>query len=254
MDRAAEATNSGLAMPDCRGTTYPTIDTTDCGFAITQADDLLRVFVLSDVRLYSDGLAALLASDPTIAVVGAAAVSEPARNRILAVPPDVLIIDAPSFHRTDFVHRVVAELPSLLVVVCGVSEHADEVIACAQEGAAGYIHRDATAEELIRTVKSVKRGELPCSPHIASLLFRKMASIAKPGATGSQLAPTYRQQQVISLIERGLSNKEIAAALGIELTTVKNHVHHILAKLDVRRRGAVRTGLRQYEHKDRTIR
>ena len=249
MDSAEKAKQAGLAVPHCRVGTYPTIDTKDCGSAVTQREDLLRVFVLSDVRLYSDGLAALLASDPTIAVVGAAAVSEQAHNRILAVRPDVLIVDAPSFHRTDFVRQVVAELPSLLVVVCGVSEHADEVIACAQEGAAGYIHRDATAEELICTVRSVKRGELPCSPHIAALLFRRMASLAKPGATGSQ-APTYRQQQVISLIERGLSNKEIAAALGIELTTVKNHVHHILAKLDVRRRGAVRAGFRQYVHTD----
>jgi len=251
MDAAGEAKHGALAVQDCRVGTYPTIDTNDCRFAITQREDLLRVFVLSDVRLYSDGLAALLASDPTITVVGAAAVSEPARNRVLAVRPDVLIVDAPSFHRTDFVRQIVAELPSLLVVVCGVSEHADEVIACAQEGAAGYIHRDATAEELIQTVKSVKRGELPCSPHIAALLFRKMASLAKPGATGSQPTPTYREHQVISLIERGLSNKEIAAALGIELTTVKNHVHHILAKLDVRRRGAVRAGLRQHEHRDR---
>ena len=136
-------------------------------------------------------------------------------------------------------------------MVCGVSEQADEVIACAQEGAAGYIHREATAEELIGTLKSVGRGELPCSPRIAALLFRQMAFLSKAGSANSQPTPTYREHQVIDLIQRGMSNKEIAAALGIELTTVKNHVHHILAKLDVRRRSAVSAGLRQRERVDR---
>ena len=114
MDTAAETKDGGVAVPDCRVAAYPPIDTTDYGVAITQREDLLRVFVLSDVRLYSDGLAALLASDPTITVVGAAAVSEPAHNGILAVRPDVLIVDAPSFHRTDFVRQVVADRKSVV--------------------------------------------------------------------------------------------------------------------------------------------
>ena len=206
--------------------------------------------MLSDVRLYSEGLAALLSADGSIRVVGAAAVGEGARETILATRPDILIVDAMTLHRSDFIRRLIADLPGLLVIVCGVSDEADEVIACAQEGAAGYIHRDASSEELLHTIKSVHRGELPCSPRVASQLFRHMASVAKVGSVNSQPTPTYRERQVIALIERGMSNKEIAVALGIELTTVKNHVHHILAKLDVRRRSGVTAGLRELKRTD----
>jgi DNA-binding NarL/FixJ family response regulator len=195
--------------------------------------------------LYSEGLAALLAAEPSVRVVGAGALDEAALTRIIEADPHILLVDATALRRTDFIHRVRAAVPDALVVACGVSEEREEIIACAEQGAAGYVARDASAEDLVNVVRSVERGELPCSPRIAAMLFRRLATPAQTDRT--ELGPplTARERDVIALIDRGLSNKEIAASLGIELATVKNHVHHILEKLDVRRRSAAAARLRQ---------
>lgn len=207
-------------------------------------DGCLRVFVLSDVRLYSEGLAGLLAAVPSIAVVCASAVDAGTVEQILDVHPDVLLVDAVALCRGDIVVRVSTELPALRVVACGVAEEAGEIIACARSGAVGYVARDASAEELVRTVLSVQRGELHCPPRIASVLFRHMSAVAMTEVTAPATSLTAREREVIALIDRGMSNKEIAAALTIEVATVKNHVHHILEKLQVRRRSAAAARLR----------
>src|SRR5262245_22029926 len=117
----------------------------------------LHVFVLSDVRLYSEGLAALLAAEPSIQVVGAGALDDPALARIIETDPHILLVDATALRRTDFIHRVRGAAPDALVVACGVSEERDEIIACAEQGAAGYVARDASAEDLVNVVRSVER-------------------------------------------------------------------------------------------------
>jgi DNA-binding NarL/FixJ family response regulator len=184
---------------------------------------------------------------PSIAVAGTSGLDEQGAARIRECQPDVLLVDALALARGDFVPRLTVHLPSMLIIACGVREEAEEVIACAQRGAAGYVGRDASAEDLVRIVRSVARGELPCPPRVAAMLFREMGSPARiaaplPSAVGSL---TSREREVVTLIDRGLSNKEIAAALSIELTTVKNHVHHILEKLEVHGRSAAAARLRR---------
>ena len=204
----------------------------------------LRVFVLSDVRLYSDGLASLLAAERGIEVIGAGPLDEESVERVLAARPNVLLVDATDLRKSDVVRYLAQALPSLLIVACGVTEDPDEVVACAHSGAAGYVGRNASAEVLINTVRCLERGELPMSPRVASLLFRQLTthSAAPEGSPAPQL--TARERDVVALIDRGMSNKEIAAELHIEVTTVKNHVHHILEKLAVKRRSGVAASLR----------
>jgi DNA-binding NarL/FixJ family response regulator len=108
----------------------------------------------------------------------------------------------------------------------------------------GYVPRDASADELVRTVRSVARGELPCSPRIAAMLFRELATMDAAVPAPALASLTYREREVVALVDRGLSNKEIAAELGIELPTVKNHVHRVLEKLDVRGRSAAAARMR----------
>lgn len=212
-----------------------------------------RVFVLSDVRLYSDGLAALLAAEPSIDVAGSSALDDQGARRIIASRPDILIVDAIALRSSDFVARLVTELPAMLVVACGVREELEEVVACAQCGAAGYVARDASAEDLVRIVRSLERGELPCPPRIASMLFRQLAGRTSVPAEDPASALTTREREVIALVDRGLSNKEIAASLSIEVATVKNHVHRILEKLAVHRRSAATARLRACIGEVRTL-
>ena len=209
----------------------------------------LRVFVLSDVRLYSDGLAALLAAESSIEVVGACAMDERSTQKIVASRPDVLLIDAVALRRGDLARGLAVELPAMIIVACGVSEEFDEIAACAQCGANGYVARDASAHDLVTTVRSMARGELPCSPRVSSMLFRQMGLVG--AGTGLPSSLTAREHEVMRLVGQGMSNKEIAAALSIEIATVKNHVHHVLEKLDVRGRSAATAILRRRPSDDR---
>ena len=95
-------------------------------------------------------------------------------------------------------------------------------------------------EELLRTLRTASQGEVHCSPRIARLLVRRVAALTGSGPQpGENLPLTRRQRDIAALIERGASNKEIAIRLGIEVATVKNHVHDLLRKLQVNRRGEV---------------
>ena len=114
----------------------------------------------------------------------------------------------------------------------------DDVIAWAEVGAVGYVSREASIEDLATTIEGVAKGETICSPRITTLLFQRVATLAhegRPDQPRPRLTP--REREVARLIQRGHSNKEIASELHIEVATVKNHVHSILKKLEIRRRG-----------------
>jgi DNA-binding NarL/FixJ family response regulator len=194
-----------------------------------------RVLVVSHVRLVREGIAAMLRARGlrNVGLASDATVLDDVRDR----GADVIILDVtrPSTLR---VMRALADRdPGVPMLALGVEESDADVLACADAGAAGYLPFDSGADELIVAIASARRNELVCSPHIAALLFRRQAARpATPSALESPL--TRREQEVLALVDRGLSNKEIAGQLSISLTTVKNHVHRILEKLQVRRRGA----------------
>jgi len=123
------------------------------------------------------------------------------------------------------------------IVALGMPESEAEVLNCAQLGIAGYVTREASIDELLAAVEATARGEVHCSPKIAGSLFRKIASLSTPQSNNTQAnALTARESQILRLLQQGLSNKMISRSLGIELPTVKNHVHSILAKLGIHRR------------------
>ncbi len=119
-----------------------------------------------------------------------------------------------------------------------------EVIACAEAGVACCLTAEASIDDLVAAIGSVARGEAPCSPWTAAVLLRRVASLARerraPVGTHVAEAPrprlTTRELEIVELVDQGLSNKQIAQQLHIELPTVKNHMHRILDKLGVRRR------------------
>jgi DNA-binding NarL/FixJ family response regulator len=125
-----------------------------------------------------------------------------------------------------------------VVVALGVEECPDRIIGLAEAGARGYVPLDGDIDDVIRATVSATRGELHCPPHIAFAMWRR---IGAPGAARPEPEPkvhlTRREQEVLALISLGASNQQIARELFIELRTVKNHVHNILSKLGVKRRG-----------------
>jgi DNA-binding NarL/FixJ family response regulator len=198
-----------------------------------------RVLIVAEVGVHGEALAASLGGDDSCDVVGVAAGPEEAVAAVEQVGPEVVLVDMPTPAGADAVRTLVAAAPEIKVVALAIPEVEPDVIAFAEAGASGYVARDGSIDDLVAAVESVARGECLLPPDIAAKLFRRVATLARePRLEPIQERLTARELDVLRLIEEGLSNKEIAMALSIELPTVKNHVHSILEKLNVRRRTA----------------
>ena len=205
-------------------------------------DDTIRVLIASDVRLYRDGLVSALQSLAEFTVVSAVSALD-AVGAARRLHPDLVVLDLAAPRRLASL-RELAALGGPAVVVLALENSSDEVLACVEAGARGYLTRDGSLDELVATLRSVARGEMPCSPDVAALLVRRLADLSALRFASVYTPLTQRELEIVSLLERRLTNKSIAAALGIELATVKNHIHNILSKLNVRRRSEVTASLR----------
>ena len=191
-----------------------------------------RVLVVAAVKLYREGVAQALAREDRFDVAGTARTAHEAIVCVSTTNPDVSLVDLAMPGSLVLVRAMREARPSAQVVVLSVPETEHEVLACAEAGAAGFVTVDGSLDDLVATLESVCRGETLCSPRIAGALLRRLAILAGTPGTGL----TAREHEILGLVERGLTNKEIGRTLQIELPTVKNHVHNILGKLQVTRR------------------
>lgn len=199
----------------------------------------IDVFVLVPVRLYRDGIADAVARDARFRTVGTAASLAEAREQLprLERPPDVALIDLGVAERAADVHELNAECPSTRIVALAVRDAEEDIVSWADLGVAGLVSRDATIAELLDALEAAAHDEALVSPATAGTLLRRVAALARSQGADGGPALTRREREVVRLIGDGLSNKEIAGSLKIELPTVKNHVHNILEKLHVATRG-----------------
>jgi two-component system, NarL family, nitrate/nitrite response regulator NarL len=195
-----------------------------------------RVVVLSEIRIYREGLATSLAREASIEVVGTARSGDEALTWIAEERPDVVLVDTATPGATELIGRVSACYSGVTVLAIGVPDDERSVLACIEAGAVAYVTCEASLRDLVGSVTRVARGEALCSPRMAGMLLRRLATLAAVQPTPAEAALTRREHEVIELIAEDLSNKEIARRLNIELSTVKNHVHNILEKLNVSRR------------------
>jgi two-component system, NarL family, nitrate/nitrite response regulator NarL len=158
--------------------------------------------------------------------------------------PDVVLVDMTGSGGLGTLRDLAAARPKPRLLAVGVRDVHDDVVRCVEAGAIGYVARDASLAELAEAVHAALRGETTASPHVIATLMQRVASLSANRRGGVVAELTSRELEVVELIERGLSNKEIAAQLSIAVTTVKNHVHNILEKLDVQRRGEAASLLR----------
>jgi len=197
-----------------------------------------QVGVVSEVRLYREGLAAILADRKGLEVVAVSAGLPEDLSRLLLLEPDVILMDMATAGAYEIVREIVHSSATGRVVALGVSEAESEVVACAEAGVSGYVFRDGSADDLSAAVRSAARGELRCSRRVAATLLHRVAVLAgrtDPGEVGPRL--TRREVEIVRLVDEGMTNKEIAHRLSIEVTTVKNHIHHVLEKMAVSTRG-----------------
>jgi len=215
--------------------------------AVEAAPHAIRVFVVSAVRLYRDGLCESLARREGLAVLGAAAnIAEGAGAMAALEPPtDVVLLDISVPAGLAAARQLVDQLPGVRVVALSVPNDELDVIACAEVGVSGFVTTESSIDDLVAEVESASVGHLLCSPAIAGVLFRRVGALARSHDEADPARElTLRELEIVRLIDEGRSNKQIAQHLCIELSTVKNHVHHILAKLGVQRRAEAAARLR----------
>jgi DNA-binding NarL/FixJ family response regulator len=205
----------------------------------------IRVFIVSDVRLHREGLAALLRECPSIEVLGAISVQE-TQNAPPKVATDVALVDALSPGDSDIVAALRKICTGMRILAVGIRDTASEVLACAAAGIDGYVPMEAALGDMVTAIENVVRGELACSPKVAASLYQRIQRIGIPGFSRTVIANhlTDRELQVADLINRGCPTKEIAWRLGVQPCTAKNHIRNILHKLQVRRRGQAAAKLR----------
>jgi two-component system, NarL family, nitrate/nitrite response regulator NarL len=206
------------------------------------------VIIVSPVRLYRDGLASVLGTEGAMCIEGTAATSAEVLTKLASGKPTVILVDIGGPQGVETLRDLRRGAPAAKLIALALGDMEDGVLACAEAGISGYVPMDGSLADLRAAVESAMRDELLCSPRVAAAMVRRLSAFAAERNTSDTDASlTAREVEVTRLVARGLSNKDIARELGIGLATVKNHVHHILDKLGLRRRAEIGARMRARE-------
>jgi DNA-binding NarL/FixJ family response regulator len=199
-----------------------------------------RVLIADDDDLMRAGLAELLTVDPGIEVAGQAATGREAVEQARRLTPDVVLMDVrmPDLDGIAATRELARAAPEVRVLILTTFEQDDYVFGALRAGASGFLLKRTRPEELLAAVHTIAAGDSLLSPSVTRRVIDRMAQQPTPElADQARLdALTPREREVLERIARGLSNREIAAALAVEESTVRTHVKRILMKLELRDR------------------
>jgi two-component system, NarL family, nitrate/nitrite response regulator NarL len=207
----------------------------------------IRVFVVSDVRFYREGLGEVLAATDQIDVVGTAAPTPEGLRLAAHLDPDVVLLDTAMVEGVATGQHLAATMPRAKIVALAVPESEEELILLVEAGVLGYVTREESIDEVVDAIVNVVREQMVGSPKLRTLLIRRVRALAAELRPPVEALLTARERQILDLIAQGLTNKGIANELRIEPATVKNHVHNILHKLGVGSRAAAVAEVRRVE-------
>jgi DNA-binding NarL/FixJ family response regulator len=198
----------------------------------------IRIFIVSDNRLFREALARIFSKKMDIETVRSRQFGSDATEDILSADPDVLLLDSATFLSSQAAHLVRERTgkQDMKIVMVAMREDEELFLQVVRQGASGYVPKEASAVDVVNAVRSVAQGEAVCPPRLCKLLFDFVALHAEAASRErgkGRVSLTRREEQLIPLISRGLTNKEIAAKLNLSEKTVKNHVHRILRKVGV---------------------
>jgi DNA-binding NarL/FixJ family response regulator len=199
-----------------------------------------RVLIADDDDLMRAGLVELLSGDPSIQIVGEASTGRAAVDRARRLRPDVVLMDVrmPDLDGIEATRELTRAVPDARVLILTTFEQDDYVFGALRAGASGFLVKRTRPEELIAAVHTIAAGDSLLSPSVTGRVIDRMAKQPAPDladqAALSEL--TRREREVLELVARGFSNREIAAALVVEESTIRTHTKRILMKLGLRDR------------------
>jgi NarL family two-component system response regulator LiaR len=200
----------------------------------TATQDTIHVLIADDHAIVRKGICALLATEPDIEVVSEAQDGREAISAAQKFRPEVILMDLvmPEMDGIEATRRIMACQPEARVLVLTSFTGDDKIFPAIRAGALGYLLKDSGPEELVQAIKQVSRGESSLHPSVARRLLRELSqSTSAQGPAADSL--TERELEVLQLVARGWSNREISDHLSISDATVRTHVSSILAKLNL---------------------
>ncbi|WP_040159272.1 response regulator [Nigerium massiliense] len=204
------------------------------------ADAPVRVLLADDQALFRNAIGSLLNAQPDFEVVGEAGNGLAAVERARALQPDIVVLDVemPIMDGVEAARVIRETLPAVKVVMLTVCVDDDRLLNAIRLGVHGYLLKDLRPEELFDLLRSVMTGQTPVSPVLVTRLLAELRSTTNPAAGVGEPTEAERRQslsrrelEILQLVARGLSNREIGRSLSITEGTVKNHVHNALHKL-----------------------
>lgn len=202
---------------------------------------MITILLVDDQALFREGLNTLLSIHDDLRVVGEAADGAEALTLANQLKPDVVLMDLrmPVLDGVAATRQLRQEQPGCRVIVLTTFDDDEFVFDGLRAGAVGYLLKDTPSEKLVEAIRAAARGESFLQPSVAAKVVAEFARLANQDTPPNQLLEeplSERELEILGYLAQGASNKEIAAALFIAEGTVKNHVSHILRKLDVRDR------------------
>jgi DNA-binding NarL/FixJ family response regulator len=208
----------------------------------------IRILVVDDHSVVRQGIITLLEDEDDIQIVGEAADGDEVLDRVKELDPDVILLDLtmPRMSGIDVIRQIVPEFPKVRILVFSMHHNPDYILSAVKSGAAGYLLKDTTREEILRAVRSVFRGDLYYPPSASSIIIRNLIrhTLLNPEPESAEEKPlsdtsvwkmlTPREQQILQCLTEGLNSKEIGEKFDISANTVANQRASIMRKANVK--------------------
>jgi two-component system nitrate/nitrite response regulator NarL len=204
----------------------------------------IHILLVNEIRLMGNVITAALKDEPDIHVVASVTNIDEALKIVEENAVDVALVSTrlPDQGALKLTQAITELAPATKVLALGMTEEKKRVLRYVEAGAAGYVLKDDSLDDMIETIRAAEEGEVFVSPKIAAAMMERLSDLAQmfsdiENSVTDDADLTSRELEVLELIGKGLTNQEISERLVIEVGTVKNHVHSILEKLNVSSRG-----------------